>query len=356
MSSRLPPSVRVARKDRLMGLTKALSGLIAVLVILATLSGCGSKVSGKFTESVVSFQTADSNIVGNLTIPEGKGPFPAVIVLAGSGPFDRNGDVDPRSGEAFKLSSTYKDIAYALAQEGFVTLRYDKRGVGNSTGEGGDFPEPSLRDLKAAVAFLKDNPSVDPKRIALVGHSLGGLWALMEAAGNDSIAAVCVMATPAKPFSEVIIEQIEGLLKLEGANETAIAQTVEKQRALYEQLRSGGLDPATYPEPVRSQLEFLKAMMDISGADYAKEIKCPALILQGEKDLFTVIPQESQELKEAFIEGGNKDVKLVTFPNLDHMFRPTPGQPSPQLYYEDRGPIPPDVVNTIADWMKTTLH
>jgi dipeptidyl aminopeptidase/acylaminoacyl peptidase len=343
------------RKDKLMGLTKALSGLIAVLVILATLSGCGSK-AGKFTESEVSFQTADSNIVGNLTIPEGKGPFPAVIVLAGSGPFDRNGDVDPRSGEALKLSSTYKDIAYALAQEGFVTLRYDKRGVGNSTGEGGDFPEPSLRDLKAAVSFLKDNPSVDPKRIALVGHSIGGLWALIEAAGNDSIAAVCVMATPAKPFSEVLIEQIDWLVKSQGGNDTDVANYVAQQRAIYDQLRSGELDLSTMSPSERYQYEFVKAIMDVAGADYAREIKCPALILQGDKDLFTNIPQESQLLKEAFIEGGNKDVKLITFANLDHMFRPTPGQPSPQLYYQDRGPISPDVVKTIADWMKTTLH
>ena len=249
------------------------------------------------------------------------------------------------------LNSTYKDIAQALSREGFVTLRYDKRGVGNSTGDGGDFPEPSLRDLKAAVAFLKANPSVDPKRIALIGHSLGGLWALMEAAGNDSIAAVCLMATPAKPMVKCIIEQIEGLLPLQGGNETDIADAVQRQTALYEQLRSGALDPASYPEPVRSELEFLKAIMDVSGADYAKEVKCPALILQGDKDLFTVIPQESQLLKQAFADGGNKKVKLVIFPNLDHMFRPTPDQPSIDLYYEDRGPISADVVKTIVDWM-----
>jgi dienelactone hydrolase len=347
-----------------MGLTKALSSLIAVLVILAMFSGCGSKVSGKFTESEVSFQTEDSKIVGNLTIPEGKGPFPAVIVLAGSGAFDRNGDLDARVIEAanatgqpaLALNSTYRDIAYALAREGFVTLRYDKRGVGNSTGEGGDFPEPSLRDLKAAVAFLKDNPSVDPQRIALVGHSIGGLWALMEAAGNDSIAAVCVMATPAKPMSEVLNEQVEWLVKSQGGNDTDVAAVVAQQSAIYEQLRSGELDPSTLPPSVSYQYEFVKAIMDIAGADYAREIKCPALILQGEKDLFTTIPQEAQLLKEAFIEGGNNKVQLITFPNLDHMFRPTPDQPSIELYYEDRGPISPDVVQAIADWMKTTLR
>ncbi|MCX5995238.1 MAG: alpha/beta fold hydrolase, partial [Chloroflexi bacterium] len=200
-----------------MNLKKVVSFLIVTSLVLIVLGGCKSGITGKFTESEVSFQTEDSNITGNLTVPEGKGPFPAVIVISGSGPFDRNGDVDPRSAEALALSSTYRDIAYALAREGFVTLRYDKRGIGNSTGEGGDFPEPSLRDLKAAVAFLKDNPAVDPERIALVGHSLGGLWALMEAAEDPDIAAVCLMATPAQPMGEVIIEQIEGLLTLEGA-------------------------------------------------------------------------------------------------------------------------------------------
>jgi len=339
-----------------MNLKKVVSLLIATSLILIVLGGCKSGITGKFTESEVSFQTEDSNIVGNLTVPEGKGPFPAVIVISGSGPFDRNGDVDPRSTEALALSSTYKDIAQALSKEGFITLRYDKRGIGNSTGEGGDFPEPSLRDLEAAVAFLKDNPSVDPKRIALVGHSIGGLWALMEAAGNDSIAAVCVMATPAKPMGEVLVEQIEWLVKSQGGNDTDVATVVAQQRAIYELLRSGELDLSALPPSVSYQYEFVKAIMDIAGADYAREIKCPALILQGEKDLFTTIPQESQLLKEAFIEGGNQEVQLITFANLDHMFRATPEQPSPSLYYEDRGPISPDVVQAIADWMKTTLR
>ncbi len=339
-----------------MGFTKAFSGLIAVLLLLVILGGCGSKVAGKFTESEVSFQTEDSQIVGTLAVPEEKGPFPAVIIIGGSGPFDRNGDVDPRSTEAMALSSTYKDIAQALSKEGFVTLRYDKRGVGNSTGEGGDFPEPSLRDLKAAVAFLKGETYVDPERIALIGHSLGGLWALMETAESSDIAAICLMATPAKPYGEVIIEQIEGLLTLEGRNETDIADAVARQRALYDQLRTRGVDPAIYTEPVRSQLEFLKALMDTSGADYAQEIECPALILQGDKDLFTVIPEEAQLLKEAFINGGNEKVKLVIFPDLDHVFRPAPDKPSLDLYYEERGPISAEVVDTIVDWMKSTLR
>src|SRR4030042_6535890 len=133
-----------------MGLTKAVSSLSAVLVILSMLSGCGTKVTGEFTESEVSFYTNDSYLEGTLAVPEGKGRFPAVIILAGSGPFDRNGDIDVRlveasqqAGEpALALSSTYKDIAEALSRDGIVTLRYDKREEGNSTGTGGDFPEP----------------------------------------------------------------------------------------------------------------------------------------------------------------------------------------------------------------------
>lgn len=339
-----------------MGPAKAFLSLIAVSLLLVILGGCGPKITSEFVESEVTFQTEDSEIAGTLAIPEGNGSFPAVIIIGGSGPFDRNGDVDLRSTEPLTLSSTYKDIAQALSSEGFVTLRYDKRGVGNSTGEGGDFPKPSLRDLKAAVAFLKQEPSIDPERIALIGHSLGGLWALMEAAENPDIAAICVMATPAKPYSEVIIEQIEGLFSLEEGNETEIAEAVKRQRALYDQLRSGGVDPATYPEPIRSQLEFLKAIMDISGAEYAEGIECPALILQGDKDLFTTIPEESQLLKEAFTDGGNEKVTLVIFPDLDHMFRPTPDQPSLDLYYEERGPISTAVVETIVDWMKKNLR
>jgi dipeptidyl aminopeptidase/acylaminoacyl peptidase len=96
--------------------------------------------------------------------------------------------------------------------------------------------------------------------------------------------------------------------------------------------------------------------MDIEGASYAKEINSPVLILHGDKDLFTVIPEEAQLLKEAFNESGNEQVELVVFSDLDHLFRPTPGQPGSELYYENRGPIPSEVVQTIVDWMKDTLR
>lgn len=347
-----------------MNSAKVVSCLVGFLLVVSVLGGCGSESTGAFVSSDVSFQTDDSEITGTLVVPEGKGPFPAVIVIGGSGPFDRNGDMDAVVVEASKqagqpvmmVSSTYRDIAEGLSRAGMVTLRYDKRGVGNSTGVGGDFPQPSLRDLEAAVTFLKDNPKVDAESIALVGHSLGGLWALMKAAEGLDIAAVCVMATPAKPYGEVIIEQLEGSAELLGESEASVALVVEQQRALYVQLRSGELDPATYPEPGRSQLEWVRVMVDVAGADYAKEIRSPVLILQGEKDLFTIIPGESQLLKDAFIEGGNEEVELISFPDLDHMFRLTPDQPSLQLYYEDRGPISPDVVDTIVDWMKDTLR
>jgi len=194
------------------------------LVMLVALGGCAQQTQGEFIESEVYFQTDDSEIAGTIAIPEGDGPSPAVIVLSGSGAFDRNGDVDAAVIEASKeagvpyvvANSTYRDIAYGLSEAGMVTLRYDKRGIGNSSGEKGDFPEPSLRDLEAAISFLRDNPSVDNDKIAIVGHSLGGLWALMEAAADSDIAAICLMATPAKPFGEVIVEQIEGLIRLQG--------------------------------------------------------------------------------------------------------------------------------------------
>ena len=347
--------------------------MVLALVVPVVLAGCGPgpdatptptpSGTGPFFETEVSFQSEDSDLTGTIAVPDGVGPFPAVIVLAGSGPFDRNGDVDPRVVEASQqagqpvmaLSSTYRDIAQALSTAGMVTLRYDKREVGNSTGEQGDFPEPSVRDLRAAVAFLREHPSVDAQRIGLVGHSLGGLWALMMAAEDPDIAAVCTLAAPARPYGEVIVEQIEGLLPLQGASESDIAATVDQQRAVYAQLRSGELDPEAFPEPTRSELEFVKAIMDIAGGTYAKEIESPALIVQGGKDLFTVVPSEAEALRDAYIEGGNEQVELVVFPDLDHVFRPTPGEPSLDLYYEDRGPISGDAVETIVEWMTGNL-
>ncbi|HEY48606.1 MAG TPA: alpha/beta hydrolase [Dehalococcoidia bacterium] len=351
--------------------TKALYYVIAALLLLGTLAGCGPEETGTNGEAPytpgeheVSFQTEDSSLAGTLVIPEGEGPFPAVIVIAGSGAFDRDGDVDARVAlmqmamlqPVMAANSTYRDIAEALSDAGMVTLRYDKRGVGSSTGEDGDFPEPSLRDLRAAVAFLRESPPADPGRIALVGHSLGGLWALMNAVEDPGIAAVCLMATPAKPMGEVIIEQITGLMELAGANETSIAALVVQQQAIYAVLRSKVEGSGNLTGVSGDDLRFLAAIIDVAGADYARKIECPALIIQGDKDLFTVIPEEAELLREAFIGGGNEDVELILFPDLDHLFRPTPGQPSVDLYYVDRGPIAPEVVEAIVDWMQATLQ
>jgi len=343
---------------------KLLCVLTASLLMAGALAGCGAESAPATPgEHEVSFRTEDSRLAGTLIIPEGEGPFPAVIILPGSGPFDRDGDLDARVAmmqmasfqPVMKANSTYRDIAEALSAAGIVTLRYDKRGVGDSTGDDGDFPEPSLRDLKAAVALLEDNPSVDPGRIGLVGHSLGGLWALMEAAENPDIAAVCLMATPAKPMGEVIIEQIEGLMKLQGANETSIAALIELQESIYTGLRLEEDGTGNQTGVSGHDLRFLAAIIDVAGADYARDVECPALILQGDKDLFTVIPEEAELLREAFVEGGNEDVELILFSDLDHLFRPTPGQPSVDLYYEDRGPIAPEVVEAIVYQMQATL-
>ena len=140
-----------------MNATKVVSCLISVLLILIMLGGCESEnpeTTDTFTESEVSFQTEDSEIAGILAVPDGEGPFPAVIVLAGSGAFDRNGAVDARVVEVLQAAgqplwaanSTYRDIAQVLSRAGMVTLRYDKREIGSSTGKGGELPEPSLRE------------------------------------------------------------------------------------------------------------------------------------------------------------------------------------------------------------------
>ena len=139
-----------------MNLARTFRCLVAALLLLTIPIGCNQATTRGFTESEISFETEDSGIAGTLAMPAGEGPFPAAIILAGSGGFDRNGDVDAAVIEASKqagvpyvaANSTYLDIAHGLSEAGIATLRYDKRGVGNSSGERGDFPEPSLRDLK----------------------------------------------------------------------------------------------------------------------------------------------------------------------------------------------------------------
>ncbi len=154
-------------------------------------------------------QTASVTLAGTLTLPSGKGPFPAVILTAGSGPVDRD--------ETVAGHRIFLVLADYLTRHGIAVLRYDKRGVGQSTG---DFPAATTEDLANdaldAVAYLKNRPEINPKEIGLVGHSEGGLIAPMVVSRSSDVAFIVLMAGPGVTGEEILLKQTELILRANG--------------------------------------------------------------------------------------------------------------------------------------------
>jgi len=158
---------------------------------------------------------AGIQLAGTLTIPEGTGPFPVMVTISGSGQQDRNSNI-------FEHKSFWV-IADYLARLGIAVLRYDDRGVGDSTNSQTEATSADLAgDVIAAVTFLLDHPDIDPNRIGLIGHSEGGMIAPMVATEIEDIALIVLLAGPGVPGSEILLVQTADILRSRGASEQAI--------------------------------------------------------------------------------------------------------------------------------------
>ena len=170
-------------------------------------------------------QAAGVTLAGTLTVPPGKGPFPAVLLIPGSGPHDR--DVNLLGHKVFLVLADY------LTRKGIVVLRVDDRGVGKSTGDRTNATTADFAtDAEAGVAYLKTRPEVDPHKIGLVGHSEGGLIAPMVAARNPDVAFIVMMAGPGVPGDEILLEQGGMISEASGMSHEAAETNVALEREI----------------------------------------------------------------------------------------------------------------------------
>jgi dienelactone hydrolase len=162
-------------------------------------------------------------LAGSLESPSGKGPFPAVIIISGTGRWERGG---------------WADIRARLLANGIAALMYDKRGVGRSTGTFIDTLPAMERDVAAAVAYLRTRPDVDPRRIALLGTSQGGVAAPVVAARDPAVAAVVMLSGPVGPRGELFLGILRSHLKGAGKNPAQIDKVSRRGSSL-----AGGAQP-----------------------------------------------------------------------------------------------------------------
>lgn len=330
---------------------------------------------GPWRSEEVEFSNGDIRLAGTLTLPEGDGPFPAVALLSGSGPQDRDSDL-----LGFPL---FRELADHLTRHGIAVLRYDDRGVGGSLGNvflatTSDFADDAL----AAVRWLAAHPEVDPRRIGLVGHSEGAVVAPLAATRSDSIAFLVLLAGTGVPGAEVIYEQGAAIARISGASERDVAASRDLQRRMFEAVIAGrDLTPfrREVEASIRQGIEALppaerEAIVDVeryvdrqataqiaqiqtpwfrfflrydpSGA--LRRVGVPVLALFGERDLQVTPAQNRPPVAEALAE--NPDATIEVVPGANHLFQ-TAGTGSPGEYATLDKRFAPGVLERISAWV-----
>ena len=300
------------------------------------------------TDVDVSIPAPGFNIAGTLTMPKGEGRLrhPTVVLVGGSGPVDRD--------ETVAGIPIFAQLADALAERGFMVLRYDKRGVGQS---GGRIETVTLEDyaddVMAIIKWLGKRDDVDPRRMAVVGHSEGGSVAMIAAAKEKKIASIVLVAATGSTGADLVLEQQRHQLELMNLPDTERQQKIELQQKVQAAVISEkGWEGV--PEEVRRQADtaWFKSLLQFDPARVMPQIKQPILILQGDLDT-QVPPHHAEQLAElARKRKKAPPIESVHLPGVNHLLvKATTGEVQEYAELTEKT-ITPDVATTIAEWLK----
>jgi uncharacterized protein len=313
-------------------------------------------------------------LAGTLTVPSGDGPFPAVLLITGSGAQDRD--------ETLLGHKPFLVLADYLSRRGVAVLRVDDRGVGGSTGSiKSSTSEDFAGDVLVGVAFLKGRKEIDAAKIGLIGHSEGGLIAPMAAARSKDVAFIVLMAGTGLPGTEILEAQGQLISKAMGASESELKSQREIQGRLIEILTREKDETAArtklaavvkdllaaIPETEKKALgdsggELSEAALDQLNSAWfryfltydprptLRKVHCPVLAINGEKDLQVPSKANLAAINEALKAAGNRDVRTVELPGLNHLFQPCKTG-SPSEYASIETTIAPETLKTMLDWI-----
>jgi uncharacterized protein len=330
-----------------------------------------------YQDEEVTFKNAQYTLAGMLSIPDGAGPHPAIILISGSGAQNRDEELF-----GFK---PFAILADALAKQGIAVLRYDDRGIGGSTtGTMDDTSETFAADVSSAYDYLKTRSEINPQQIGLLGHSEGGIIAPMVAVNKGDVAFLVLLAGPGMPGKDVLLEQSGAVLKSSGADEASVAHQTALEKEIIDAVLTGqGLEQARadlvnefkasaakMPEDQRKQLgdidqwaqknvdaqlagmqgAWMKFFLTHDPAPVLEKVHAPVLALFGGKDVQVPATTNEPAVKAALEKGGNKDVTTKVFPDANHLFQAAQTG-SPTEYATLKPEFAPGVVDTITSWV-----
>ena len=328
----------------------------------------------------VSYPNPDGGhtLAGTFTRPASGGPFPAVILISGSGPQDRD--------EALMGHRPFLVLSDHLTRSGIAVLRFDDRGTAESTG---DFAAATSRDFAsdvlAGVAYLKTRDDVDAGAIGLAGHSEGGLIAPIAAVESADVSYIVLMAGPGVTGERILYAQGRLIALASGASEETIAKNQEYQRAMFEILKTepdvarageaiGGIvrtsleeatdaeraqagvsDEASWDGAVASQVQsvntpWFRYFLTYDPAEVIEQVTVPVLAINGENDLQVPYEENLREIEAALQRGGNTRYEIHALPGLNHLFQHSEtGAPTEYGTIDETWSV--DVMELIAGWI-----
>ena len=324
-------------------------------------------------EAIYENKEAGITLAGTLTLPSGNGPFPAVLLITGSGPQDRN--------ETIYNHSPFLVLADYLTRQDIAVLRVDDRGVGESTG---DFSQATSEDFAsdvlAGVEYLKTCKEIDPKKIGLIGHSEGGIIAPMVAVKSPDVAFIVLMAGTGLTGEEILYlqgalisramgvseediiknrqfnDKIFSVLKEEEDSEIAEKRLrqmfMEDWEKMSDEKKEQIGDPEVFLEAQLQSLlsPWLKFFLTYDPKPILSKVKCPVLAINGEKDLQVPPKENLSAIEEVLKTGGNQNYTIKELPGLNHLFQTTQtGLPSEYAKIEET--ISPVALKIVGDWI-----
>lgn len=307
-------------------LTFNTTGKVSGLFLLDSVST--AKVSPRLTrDTEVTIGKAPWILPGSLTLPEGKGPFPLVILIHGSGPTDRNEQIGP--------NLPFLDLANQLADLGIATLRYDKRTYAYPAEVAG-IAEPTVKDeviddVLAAVEFAQSRSEIDSEQIYLAGHSLGGMLIPRIAPQTPTVAGYVILAAPARPLEDLIVEQNSYILSTDHiAEDSAKEQLRQQTEAMASNVKSLSAESTfSSKELFNLPASYWLDLQNYHQLTEAAKMNEPLLVLQGGRD-YQVTKTDFQLWQDALSDQPN--VTFQYYDNLNHFFMTGTGKSIPEEY------------------------
>jgi fermentation-respiration switch protein FrsA (DUF1100 family) len=315
-----------------------------------------------YREEEVSYENKLQSVTlaATLTIPQGKGPFPGVVLITGSGPQDR--DESLLGHKPFLVLSDY------LTRHGIAVLRADDRGTGKSTGVFATATTADFAtDTEASLAYLKSRAEVDPHKIGLIGHSEGGVIAPMVAARNPDVAFIVMMAGTGVPGDEILIAQGQAIQIASGAKPEDAAKDAAKEREMLTLIETEK-DEARLEKELKEKMAgtvpdamigaqikqvttpWFRYFLTLDPAVALRKVKCPVLAINGARDTQVPPALNLPAIRSALEQGGNKNFEVDELPGLNHLFQ-TAKTGAPGEYADIEETISPVALEKISGWI-----